>query len=230
MSGRLILTLSILGGTGKEGPGLAYRWAQAGYHVVIGSRTPEKAERVAAELNERLERDLIVGMGNVEAAEACDIAVLTVPYNAHRAMLEDLKDKLQGKVLVDVTVPLVPPDVSIVKVPPSGSAAQEAQEILGEGVHVVAAFQNVSHIHLLEDQPVPCDVLVCGDRESARAQVMELVRAARLVGWDAGPLANAIVAEGLASVLIGINKRHGVKGAGIRITGNPSVDTTGPNA
>ncbi len=230
MSGRLILTLSILGGTGKEGPGLAYRWAQAGYHVVIGSRTPEKAERVAAELNERLERELVVGMGNVEAAEACDIAVLTVPYNAHRDTLEGLKDQLQGKVLVDVTVPLVPPEVSVLKVPPSGSAAQEAQEILGEGVDVVAAFQNVSHVHLLEDHPVPCDVLVCGDHEGAREQVLELVRAARLVGWDAGPLANAIVVEGLTPVLIGINKRHGMKEAGIRITGHPPVEATGPDA
>ena len=230
MSDRLIFTLSILGGTGKQGPGLAYRWAQAGYHVVIGSRTPEKAERVAAELNERLERDLVVGMGNPEAAEACDIAVLTVPYSAHRATLEGLKDKLQGKVLVDVSVPLVPPDVSVVKIPPSGSAAQEAQEILGEGVDVVAAFQNVSHVHLQDDHPVPCDVLVCGDRGSAREQVLQLVRAARLVGWDAGPLDNAVVVEGLTSVLIGINKRHSMKAAGIRITGNPPVVATGPGA
>jgi NADPH-dependent F420 reductase len=230
MSDRLILTLAILGGTGKEGPGLAYRWAQAGYHVVIGSRTPEKAERVAAEINEKLGRELVEGMGNPEAVEVCNIAVLTVPYSAHRATLESLKDKLQGKVLIDVTVPLVPPDVSVVKIPPSGSAAQEAQEILGEGVDVVAAFQNVSHTHLQDDHPVPCDVLVCGNRDSARELVLELVRAARLVGWDAGPLDNAIVLEGLTPVLIGINKRHGMKGAGIRITGHPPVDATGPGA
>jgi hypothetical protein len=221
MSERLILTLAIIGGTGNVGPGLAYRWAKAGYHVIIGSRKKEKAERAVAEVNQRLERDVVLGMLNQDAVEKCDIAVVTVPYEAHRATLEALKDPLQGKLLVDTTVPLVPPNVSVVQLPSAGSAAQEAQEILGDGVNVIAAFQNVGFKHLLEDHPVPCDVLVCGDDDAAREQVLHLVAAAKLVGWDAGPLQNAPVVEGLTSILIGINQRYKIKGAGIRITGEP---------
>lgn len=228
MSERLILTLAILGGTGNVGPGLAFRWASAGYHVIIGSRTPEKAERVAAEVNKRLGRDVVRGMANEEAVASCDIVVITVPYEAHASTLEALKDHLQGKVLVDTTVPLVPPNESQVQMPSAGSAAKEAQEILGDGVDVVAAFQNVSHVHLLEDQPVPCDVLVCGDSEEAREQALTLVAAAKLVGWDAGPLQNAVVVEGLTSILIGINQRYKVKAAGIRITGEPVENRADP--
>lgn len=219
MSNRLILTLAILGGTGREGGGLAYRWSKAGYHVVIGSRTPDKAERAAEEANQRLDQPTVQGMGNEQAAAACDIAVLTVPYHAHRQTLEGLHEPLQGKILIDVTVPIDPQDPTRVTVPPDGSAAQQAQQILGEGVRVVAAFQNVSHSHLAHDGPVPCDVLVCGDDEEAKSQVLRLVAAAGLVGWDAGPLANAMAVEGLSPILLGINRRHRVKSAGIRITG-----------
>ncbi len=219
MTDRLILTLSIFGGTGNEGQGLAYRWAKAGYHVIIGSRTIEKAEGVAAELNEHLGEDVIQGMQNEAAASMCDIGVLTVPYSAHASTLESLKDKLKGKVLIDVTVPLDPPNIDVVKMPAAGSAAQEAQEIVGDDCFVVAAFQNVSHLHLREDGPVPCDVLVCGDSEAARNQVLELVKSAGLAGWDAGALPNAAVVEGLTSILIGINKRYKIKNAGFHITG-----------
>lgn len=223
MTDRLIITLGILGGTGKEGQGLAYRWAKAGYHIVIGSRTLEKAQRVAAELREQLGMDSIEGMANEDAAKWADIVVLTVPYSAHATTLEPLKDKLRGKILIDVTVPLMPPDVDVVHLPEAGSAAQEAQQIVGEGVNVIVAFQNVSHVHLKQDGPVPCDILVCGDSLPARAQVLELVRAAGMVGWDAGPLQNAGVVEGLTSVLIGINKRHKLKHAGIRIIDDESL-------
>lgn len=219
MTDRLILTLAILGGTGKEGQGLAYRWAKAGYHVIIGSRTPPKAEGVAQELNEKLGSEMVRGEGNETAARSCDIAVLTVPYSAHEATLQGVKDDLSGKILVDVTVPLNKEDITAVDVPPAGSAAQAAQEILGEKVQVVAAFQNVSHVHLQADGPVPCDVLVCGDSEAAKEQILQLVDAAGLAGWDAGPLRNAVVVEGLTPVLLGINKRYGTKHAGIRITG-----------
>jgi NADPH-dependent F420 reductase len=216
---RLILTLGILGGTGKEGKGLAYRWARAGYNIVIGSRTKDKAEAAAGELNERLGGEHVRGMLNPDAARACDIAVLTVPYEAHLAALESVRKELAGKVLVDVTVPTRPPKISVVAVPPAGSAAQEAQTTLGDQVRVVSAFQNVSHEHLVEDHPIACDVLVSGDDKDAKDQVLRLVEAAGMVGWDAGPLANAIVAEGLTAVLIGINRRYKMKGAGIRITG-----------
>lgn len=219
MNERLILTLAILGGTGKEGQGLAYRWAKAGYHVIIGSRTPPKAEGVAAELNERLGSEMIRGAANSDAASECDIAVLTVPYSAHQSTLEALKPALMGKILVDVTVPLDPAAPATLNQPEAGSAAQEAKAILGAGTRVAAAFQNVSHVHLREDGPVPCDVLVCGEDAEARDQVLQLVEAAGLAGWDAGPLENAVVVEGLTSVLVGINKRYGMKHAGIRIAG-----------
>ncbi|MGA9534200.1 MAG: NADPH-dependent F420 reductase [Anaerolineales bacterium] len=219
MKERLILTLAILGGTGKEGQGLAYRWANAGYHVIIGSRTPPKAEAVAAELNERLGSEMVRGAANQAAAADCDIAVLTVPYSAHRPTLESLQSALEGKILVDVTVPLDPSAPGSLNQPEAGSAAQEAKEILGSETRVTAAFQNVSHVHLRDDGPVPCDVLVCGEDRESRDQVLQLVEAAGLVGWDAGPLANAVVAEGLTSVLIGINKRYNMKHAGIRISG-----------
>jgi NADPH-dependent F420 reductase len=219
MTDRLILTLAILGGTGNEGTGLAYRWAKAGYHVIIGSRSSKKAKRVATELNERLDRDFVEGMRNEDAARACDIAVLTVPYAAQRDTLEPLKDELAGKLLVNVVVPMDESDKTQVVVPPAGSAAQEAQEILGEAVTVTAALHVISHAHLHQDGPIASDVLICGDSEPAKEQTLQLVKAARLAGWDAGGLQNAIVAEGLGPVLIGINKRHKVRSAGIRITG-----------
>lgn len=225
MSKRLLLTIGILGGTGPEGQGLAYRWAKAGYHVVIGSRSAEKAEAAAAAINQRLETEQVRGLANEAAAAQCDIAVLTVPYEAHRSLLGSVRGPLQGKLLVDVTVPLVPPEVTRVRMPAAGSAAAEAREILGEGARVAAAFHNVSHVHLLADDPVPCDVLVCGVDREARDQAIMLVEAAGMVAWDAGPLENAMVVEGLTSVLLGINKRHRIRSAGIRITGEPKTQT-----
>ncbi len=222
MTDGLILTLAVLGGTGKEGPGLAYRWARAGYHVLIGSRSLEKAEAAAAALNQRLGEEVVHGMTNEDAAREANIAVLTVPYSAHRATLETLRAALRGKVLVDVTVPLGA-EISRVSMPSAGSACQEAQEILGPEVQVVAAFQNISSVHLADDHPIACDVLVCGDSPAAREQVLQLVDAAGLTGWDAGPLQNAMVVEGLTSLLLGINKRYKIRGAGIRITGEPSA-------
>jgi hypothetical protein len=216
----LLMTIAVLGGTGKEGRGLAYRWAKAGYKVLIGSRSAEKAVTTASELMEILEGDSsLVGTSNHEAAELANIVVLTVPYAAHRETLESLKDVLKGKILVDVTAPLVPPKVSKVQMPAAGSAAQEAKEIVGEGVEVVSAFQNVAHEHLLSDDDVDCDVLVTGTSKDARAEVLKLVEAAGLTGWDAGPIENSVVAEGLTSVLININKQYGSTHAGIRITG-----------
>jgi NADPH-dependent F420 reductase len=218
----LLLTIAVLGGTGREGKGLAYRWAQAGYRVLIGSRSSEKAVKAASEIMELLEgSSSVVGTTNPEAAEQANIVVLTVPYSAHRETLESVKHALKGKLLVDVTVPLVPPKLSKVQMPAAGSAAQEAREIVGEEVEVVAAFQNVSHEHLLGEEVVDCDVLVTGTSKKARSEVLKLVEAAGLIGWDAGPIENSVVVEGLASVLININRIYGSKHAGIRITGAP---------
>lgn len=213
-------TIAILGGTGKEGKGLAYRWVKAGYPVIIGSRQTEKAQSTVAELRPLLPKDASLdGMTNPEAAQRAGILVLTVPYAAHRATLESICEYAQGKILVDVTVPLVPPKVSRVQMPPAGSAAQEAREILGEGVEVVDAFQNTSYEHLLKDETLECDVLVVGTSKAARAEVLKLVQAAGVIGWDAGPIENAVVVEGLTSVLIYLNKQYGVESSGIRITG-----------
>lgn len=216
----LLITIAVLGGTGKEGKGLAFRWARAGYKVVIGSRIPEKAVTAASEIIELLEgSSSVVGASNLEAAEQAEIVVLTVPYAAHRDTLEGMKDALKGKLLIDVTVPLVPPKVTKVQMPAAGSAAQEAKAILGEDVQVVAAFQNISHEHLMTDSEVECDVLVTGSSKESRLEAIKLVEAAGLTGWDAGPIENSVVVEGLTSVLININKQYGSTHAGIKITG-----------
>ncbi|MCS6995305.1 MAG: NADPH-dependent F420 reductase [Anaerolineales bacterium] len=220
MTDSLLYTIAVLGGTGKEGKGLAYRWAKAGYRVIIGSRSAQKAQETAAELNERLGGNAAIeGLENFSAAQKADIVVLTVPYAAHRETLVSVREALQGKILVDVTVPLVPPKVTRVQMPPAGSAAQEALEVLGKGVEVVDAFQNISHEHLLNDDEVPCDVLVTGTSKAAREEALKLVQAAGLTGWDAGPIENSVVVEGLTSILIHINKQYGASHAGIRITG-----------
>jgi NADPH-dependent F420 reductase len=222
----LLLTIAVLGGTGKEGKGLAYRWAKAGYQVLIGSRYSEKAVTSASEIMELLEGESsVVGTTNQEAAQQADIVVVTVPYSGHREMLESVKDALAGKLVIDTTVPLILPKVSKVQMPAAGSAAQEAKEILGDSVEVVAAFQNVSYEHLLGDEEVECDVLVTGSSKKARQEALMLVEAAGLVGWDAGPIENSVVVEGLTSVLININKQYGSTHAGIKITGAQKSST-----
>lgn len=222
MSEAPIKVIGIIGGTGKEGKGLAYRWAKAGYTIFIGSRNIEKAQSAAEEVNGLLDNNCTVtGVENSTAAEKAEIAILTVPFSAHQGMLETIKNEVQGKILIDVTVPLVPPRVTRVQMPPAGSAALESQMILGSEVRVIAAFQNISYEHLLHDDEVNCDVLVCGGDKAARGTVLQLVKDAGLVGWDAGPLENSMVVEGMTSILIGINKQYGVQSAGIRITGVP---------
>jgi hypothetical protein len=215
-----LVTVAVLGGTGKEGSGLALRWANSGYRVIIGSRSYEKAEAAAAELNQALGSDLVIGTSNPEAAAQADLVVLTVPYDAQRPILETVHEQLQGKILVDVTVPVMPPKIREVFVPEGKSAVLESHALLGEGVRVVAAFQNVSASHLKDlDHAVECDVLVCGDDDEAKTEVIKLVEAAGMRGIDAGPLVNAVAAEALTPVLMYINKRYKVIGAGIRITG-----------
>jgi 8-hydroxy-5-deazaflavin:NADPH oxidoreductase len=212
--------IAVIGGTGKEGKGLAYRFAKAGYKVLIGSRSQQKAELVAKELMSMVGTSAIIeGTTYQDAVTLGEIIVLTVPYSAHRETLEAIKLGMKGKFLIDVTVPLYPPKITQVKMPSAGSAAQEAAEILGEYVEVTSAFQNISSEHLLIDRLIECDVLVSGTSKEARAEVLSLVASAGLTGWDAGPLENSAVVEGLTSILIGINKKYGSKAAGIQITG-----------
>lgn len=213
-------TIGIIGGTGREGKGLAYRWAKAGHKVIIGSRSEEKALAAVRELRNLMQgAGDLTGLVNQDAVAQCDIAVLTVPYSAHASTLEELKRYLQGKILIDVVVPLNPPKVTKVSMPLEGSAAQQAQRILGKDSQVVAAFQNISYERLLADEEVECDVLVCGTTKEARKTVLGLVEDAGLTGWDAGVIENSAVVEGLTSVLIGLNIQYKVPSAGIRITG-----------
>ena len=217
--GSLLLTIAILGGTGKQGKGLAYRWARAGYKVLIGSRSSERAVHAASEIMEKLEgASSIVGLDNLDAAKQADIVALTVPYSAHKETLENVKGELKGKILIDVTVPLGKPK-NKVQLPEGRSATLEAKEILGEEVQVVAAFQNISPEYFMSDKEVDCEVLVTGSSKVARLEVIKLVEAAGFTGWDAGPIVNSIIVEGLTSLLININKQYGSTHAGIKITG-----------
>ena len=215
-------TIAVLGGTGREGKGLALRWAHAGYPIAIGSRDPERARITAAEIAAQITGASVAGASNAAAAERATICVLTVPYAAHGATLETVRHALSGKVLIDVTVPLLPPKVARVQLPPEGSAAVAAQALLGPDVKVVSAFQNVS-AHFLETVEgfVDCDVLVCGDDKDTRETVIALARAAGMRGIHGGVLANSAAAEALTSVLIFLNGRYKVKGTGIRFTGIP---------
>jgi len=214
--------IAIIGGTGKEGKGLAYRWVKAGYDVIIGSRNLSKAKQAAEDLSNIIPDEIesnISGQENNDAAREGDIIVITIPYKFHEDILKKLQPFVQGKIVLDVTVPLVPPKVSTVHIPKYGSAALYAQRILGDNVKVISAFQNISFELLLGNEPVGCDVLVCGKDKRSRELGVRLVNDAGLIGWDAGPLENSIVAEGLTSILIRINKKYGSHSAGIRITG-----------
>lgn len=213
-------TLAVLGGTGHEGSGIAFRAALAGWQVTIGSRDAAKASAKADELNALSGQATVKGAGLAEAAQAASIVVLAVPYAAQVSTADQVRPALEGKVLIDVTVPLKPPKVSVVQLPPEGSCTVALQKHLGSGVRVVSAFQNVSaHALMAKDKPVDCDVLVCSDDADAKAAVKDLITQMGLVAIDAGPLANSVVSEALTSVLIHLNKTYKVPASGIRISG-----------
>ena len=217
------MIIGIIGGTGGEGSGLAFRWAWSGHEVVIGSRSAARAAQAAEELRLLVgDRGTVRGASNTDAARAGSVIVLAVPYPAQIASALEVRDELDGKVLIDVTVPLVPPRIERVKLPAGGSAALALQQRLGTGVKVVSAFQNVAAVHLKDpNHAIDCDVLVCGDDAAARETVIGLARDAGLRAWHAGVLANSVVAEALTAVLIALNKRYKVPASGIRITGLP---------
>ena len=216
-------TLAVIGGTGEEGSGLALRWAAAGYPVLIGSRSRERAGAAAEELSSLLPASNSARIGgdtNAAASAAADVIILSVPYDSQARIIEQIREGCQGKTVVSVVVPLKPPRVSHVWRPPGGSAAEEAQAQLGDGARVVAAFQNISATHLKKlSHSVDCDILITGDDRAAKQTAIELAQAAGMRGIDAGPLVNSSVSEGLTALLIGINIRNKVKGSGIRITG-----------
>ncbi len=218
MSQNSLPTIAILGGTGKEGPGLALRWATVGYPIIIGSRQLEKAQATAEEINTRLGKTMVVGMENGDAARQAEISVLTVVQSAHLAALEGLKDDLKGKILVDATARV---DFRDPRPPAAPAAAVQAQAVLGAEVRVVAAFQNVPSHALKKNlgQSLDTDVLVCAEDLQAADVVIQLAQAGGMRAYYAGGLDNALVVEGLTSLLISINKHYGVKTASIAVTG-----------
>ncbi len=217
------MRIAIVGGTGKEGQGLGLGWARAGQEVLVGSRVLERAQRVAEAINAAVGRGAATGMLNQDAAAAGEIVVLTVPYDAHAETLQDIRESVRGKILVDVTVPLDPEKPRRLRIPLGGSATEEAQALLGPETRVVAAFQNISHTHLAHGETNACDILVCGDDADARQDVIKLAGLLGLRALDVGPARNARVVEGLTVLLMEINRRYKARGAGIRITGIPNA-------
>jgi NADPH-dependent F420 reductase len=213
--------IGVIGGTGHLGSALARRWAQAGHTVLIGSRNADSATAAAKTLGDGINKTIGAG-SNRDVAEQADIIVVTVPFAAQEATLADIREVVAGKLVIDTTVPLMPPKVMRVQLPAEGSAAQRAQKLLGDGITVVSAFHNVAAHKLATDDVVDCDVLVFGDDKAARTRVIALANAAHLRGLHAGALANSAAAEALTSVLILVNKTYRSDGAGIRITGELS--------
>ncbi len=212
--------IAILGGTGAQGSALALRWANAGYTVVIGSRNPEKATQVCKRISIEVDNANVSYENNLVAAQKGDVVVLCVPYASQRATVEEVQTVLGGKVLIDTTVPLVPPRVARVRLPDGGSAVAAIQSMLGESVSVASAFQNVAAQVLADlSSKVQCDVLVCGNDMEARELVIKLASDISVRAIHAGTIANSAAAEALTSILISINSRYKVHGAGIRITG-----------
>ena len=215
-------SIAVIGGTGALGFGLALRWAKSGHEIVIGSRAQESADKGAQRLAALAPEATVSGLVNDAAAEAAEIVVLTVPFANQAPMLEAIKAGWQGKIMVDVTVPLMPPKVRTVHLPEHGSAGKGAQIFLGVGVRVVSAFQNVAADHLTElDHDIDCDILVCGNDPDARECGVGLAEDASMRAWHGGLIENAVVAEALTSTLIFMNNRYKILGAGICITGIP---------
>lgn len=214
------MKIGLVGGTGKEGSGLALRWARAGHSVIIGSREEARGKTRAAELS-TIAKATIHGGTNAHAITESEIVVVSVPYAAHAATYKALIPYLNhNPVVVDITVPLKPPKVRRVQLPNGQSAALEAQQILGKEARLVSGIHHVSATHLANlDHPIDCDVLICSDDKQARQVVIELINDLGTRGLDAGVLANSVALESLTPVLIHMNIKYKSEGTGIRITG-----------
>jgi NADPH-dependent F420 reductase len=213
------MKLAVVGGTGKAGLGLCLRWAKAGHQVSMGSRDAARAQQLAEELA-RTHGLSLTGAENREACREAELVVLSVPYAAQAATLRELASVVEGKVVLVLTVPLVPPRVREVQLPEGGSAAQEAAALLGGTARVVAGLHHVSGSHLADlTHILDCDVLLCGDEPAAKQQAGALIEELGVRALDAGPLCNAVALESLTPVLLYLNRRYKGAGAGIRITG-----------
>jgi NADPH-dependent F420 reductase len=209
-------TIAIVGGTGSLGAGLARRLARPPVSVLIGSRDRDRAAAAARELNRAIGAEAVEGRLNREAVSAAEIAVIAVPYEGHRAMLEELKEALSGKLVIDAVVPL---QKGRPFVPAAGSALQEAQAILGESTPVVGALHNISAVDLSAPDAPLGDVLVCGDDAAAKLRVIGLLEGIGARAFDAGPASHAYVVEGLTGVLIYLNRKYRSKHATVKIAG-----------
>src|SRR5438094_6637206 len=217
-AGPLQVNIAILGGTGKEGAGRALRWALAGHSIIIGSRDRERAKAKAAELREITRKMPIMGESNAEAAKLGTVVVLALPAPGLATTLPEVSAACRDKVVISTVVALSFGGPRLYTPPPAGSSAEEAQALL-PGAKVVAAFHHIAAHELAEtDQPIDCDLLLCGD-QAAKDTVAELGRSMGLRPVDVGPLSNAALLEGVTAILATINRRYGLKNAGIKITG-----------
>ncbi len=215
-------TLAIIGGTGKEGRALAFRFARAGVRVLIGSRDAAKGQTAAQELNARLGWTGVEGYANRDAAARADIVLLAVPYAGMTPILEDLGDAARGKIVVNIASSLDSERKSRAKPPPAGSVTAEVQRFFGDTARVVCAFQNIAPEKLAAvEEQIDSDVIVCGNDKDARARVVELIRRIGIDAFDGGALANAVAVEAMTAILIAVNIQYKVRGAGIRLTGVP---------
>jgi hypothetical protein len=217
------MRIGILGGTGKEGAGLALRWALGGHEVIIGSRDAERARAKAAELSALTGGAAVAGMSNLDAASAASVVVLTLPATGLAATLVPLKDACRGKVVISTVVPLTFGGGRLFTPPPQGSSAEEVQELLGAEARVVAAFHHIAaHELSATEHAIECDLLLCGGDAEAKKVVEELAHSMGLRAVDVGALTNAGPLEGITAVLATINRRYKLKNSGIKITGLPA--------
>jgi NADPH-dependent F420 reductase len=213
------VNIAILGGTGKEGAGLAVRWAKLGHSIVIGSRDPERAKTKAAELRDVAQAIPIVGHTNREAAGLGDVVVIALPANGLASTLPEAREACRGKVVISTVVPLTFGGPRLFTPPAAGSSAEEVQGLLPEA-RVVAAFHHIAAHELAEaDHPIECDLLICGQDAGAKETVTQLGRAMGLRVLDVGALGNAGPLEGITAVLATINRRYKLKNSGMKITG-----------
>jgi hypothetical protein len=221
-------TIALIGGTGKEGNALAFRFAKAGVRVLIGSRDAAKAQTVATAMNLRVGTSSVEGYSNRDAAAQAEIVLLAVPFDGMKPILQDLRDAVQNKIVINIASSIDPERKSRAKVPAAGSTTAEVQQFFGEAVKVVAAFQSISpeKLESVDEKAaspvrIDCDVLVCGGDKASREIVIDLIRKIGIDAFDAGVLANAVAVEALTAVLIAVNIKYKIKGAGIRLVGVP---------
>jgi 8-hydroxy-5-deazaflavin:NADPH oxidoreductase len=215
-------SLAIIGGTGKEGNALAFRFAKAGVKVIIGSRDATKGDLAARAMNTRLGATNVTGTTNREAAAKADIVLLSVPYAGMQPILEDVRDAVQNKIVINIASSLDPERKSRAKPPAAGSVTAEVQQFFGDTAKVVCAFQNISPEKLeAVDEKIDSDVIVCGGDKAARETVVELINTSGINAFDGGVLANAVAVEAMTAILIAVNIKYKTRGAGIRLVGVP---------